>query len=99
MTLVNHFLCLLSLHYRARSYYEVTRSFWSTSFLYGRKIAVAGDRTIVPVGPGSRELFRSSPLLVQPWLGWLGRDPVSHAIVWKTRRLGVTGEFTSGVMS
>ncbi|WP_218641665.1 hypothetical protein, partial [Paenibacillus odorifer] len=27
--------------YSARSYYEVTRSFWSTFFLYGRKIAVA----------------------------------------------------------
>ncbi len=90
---------ILLLSSPARSYYEVTRTFWSTSFLYGRKIAVAGDRTILPVGPGSRELFSSSPLLVKPWLGWLGRDPVSHAIVWKTRRLGVAGENTTGVMT
>ncbi|MCY9670812.1 hypothetical protein M5X11_39010, partial [Paenibacillus alginolyticus] len=41
-------------------------------FLYGRKITVAGDRTILPVGLRSRELFSSSPLLVKPWLGWLG---------------------------
>jgi hypothetical protein len=28
------------------------------------KIAVAGDRTILPVGAGSRELFSSSPYLL-----------------------------------
>ncbi|MCJ8014694.1 hypothetical protein MUG84_23710, partial [Paenibacillus sp. KQZ6P-2] len=55
LRILNKFLCLF--HYPARSYYEVTRSFWWTSFLCGRKIAVAGDRTFLPVGLGSRELF------------------------------------------
>ncbi|UKS28023.1 IS110 family transposase [Paenibacillus sp. HWE-109] len=40
----------------------------------GLIITVAGDRTFLPVGLGFRKLFSSSPLLVQPWLGWLGHE-------------------------
>jgi hypothetical protein len=42
------------------------RELITLSYSIGLKIAIAGDRTYLPVGVVSRELYNSSPLLVIP---------------------------------